>query len=326
MIACDLFRIGTVGLMAIPGVPFAALCALLICTVLLGAPFGSARSALLPEVLSPGQLRVGSAIANITHQASQVLGFVAGAAVVALLNPYRTLGIDACTFGISALITVAAVKQRRAPRRDRSKKVSVWSVSAEGFRVVFRDPRLRTLLMFGWLAGFYVVPEGLAAPYAHELGGTTFTVGLLMAAMPLGTVLGVVLLNRLVTPRTQIRVLGWLAMSSCAPLIGCSWNPPLWAVLMLFVLAGAGGAFQMVAVPAFAQLLAPATRGSAFGVAQSGLYAVQGFGITAGGAIAELTRAPMAVGLAGLLGLCAATGLAMSWIPLRSTVMAARNG
>src|SRR5919201_316074 len=75
MIACDLIRIGTVGLMAIPGMPFAALCALLFCTVLLGAPFGSARSALLPEVLSPDQLPVGSAIANITHQASQILGF-----------------------------------------------------------------------------------------------------------------------------------------------------------------------------------------------------------------------------------------------------------
>jgi MFS family permease len=327
MIASDVLRIGTVGLMAIRGVPFAALCALLFCTVLLGAPFGSARSALLPEVLSPDQLPVGSAVANITHQASQILGFVAGAAVVALLNPYRTLAIDACTFGTSALITVAAVKRRPAPRRDRgrSKRASLWSVSAEGIRVVFVDARLRTLLMFGWLAGFYVTPEGLAAPYAHELGGTAFTVGLLMAAMPLGTVVGVVLLNRLVTSQTQIRVLGWLAMGSCAPLIGCAWNPPLGAVLTLFALAGMSGAFQMAAVPAFAQLLAPATRGSAFGVAQSGLYAVQGLGIIAGGAIAESIGAPMATGLAGLVGLCAATCLAISWIPLRSEVTAARN-
>ena len=33
MIVCDLFRVGTVGLMAIPGLPFAALCVLLFCTV-----------------------------------------------------------------------------------------------------------------------------------------------------------------------------------------------------------------------------------------------------------------------------------------------------
>src|SRR5579864_3995777 len=33
MIVCDLLRIGTVGLMAVPGMPFAVLCALLFCTV-----------------------------------------------------------------------------------------------------------------------------------------------------------------------------------------------------------------------------------------------------------------------------------------------------
>jgi MFS family permease len=33
MIVCDLFRVGTAGLMAIPGLPFTALCVLLFCTV-----------------------------------------------------------------------------------------------------------------------------------------------------------------------------------------------------------------------------------------------------------------------------------------------------
>ena len=37
MIVCDLFRVSTVGLMAIPGLPFAALCVLLFCTVLTSA-------------------------------------------------------------------------------------------------------------------------------------------------------------------------------------------------------------------------------------------------------------------------------------------------
>jgi hypothetical protein len=37
-------------------------------------------------------------------------------------------------------------------------------------------------------------------------------------------------------------------------------------------------------------------------VAQSGLYAVQGLGILADGAVAQLIGAPLAVGLAGLRG------------------------
>ena len=58
------------------------------------------------------------------------------------------------------------------------------------------------------------------------------------------------------------------------------------------------------------QALRPDTRARAFGVAQSGLYAVQGFG-----------------GLAGLVGLTAATMLATSWTHLRGRLTQARpNG
>ena len=82
-------------------------------------------------------------------------------------------------------------------------------------------------------------------------------------------------------------------------------------------MAGAGGAYQVAAAAAFVQALNASTRGSAFGLAQSGLYAVQGLGILVGGAVAQEIGAPLAVGLAGLVGLTAATMLAMTWSQLR---------
>src|ERR1700678_2733301 len=245
MIACDLIRVVTVGLMAIRGLPLWGLGALLFCTVLLGAPFSSARAALIPDILPPDQIRTGSAIGNITHQASQIIG------VVALLGEYRTLGIDAGTFGISAFVAVLAVKRRPAPVRISGSRPSLWTVSADGARMVFGRAQLRILLLFGWLAGFYVVPEGLAAPYAHSIGGHTVVVGALMAAVPLGTVLGGLLIGRFVTPSTQLAGMGWLAILSCAPLIVSAWSPPLWLVLLLWVVAGMGGSFQLIAIPAF---------------------------------------------------------------------------
>ena len=69
----------------------------------------------------------------------------------------------------------------------------------------------------------------------------------------------------------------------------------------------------------------PETRASAFGVAQSGLYAVQGLGILAGGAVAQVTGAPLAVGLAGLVGVTAATMLAMNWTHLRARLIQAQQ-
>jgi hypothetical protein len=61
---------------------------------------------------------LGSAVGNISFQASQILGFVAGAAVVAVVDLYRTLGLDAVSFGISALIVVAGSRPPPLPRRE----------------------------------------------------------------------------------------------------------------------------------------------------------------------------------------------------------------
>ena len=292
MIICDLFRVGTVGLMAIPSLPFAALCILLFCAVLTGVPFSSARAALMPDVLPGDTFVLGSAIGNITYPASQILGFVAGVAVV---DPHKTLGIDAVTFGLSALIVLTGVRSRPAPGRAGAARASLWSVSADGVRIVFGSRLLLTLLLFGWLAGFYIVPEGLAAPYARSLHGNALTVGLLMAALSLGMVIGAFVISRIAAPSARIKMMGWLAVLSCAPLIGSAWSPPLWAVLVLWTLAGAGGAYQLAAAAAFVQALRPDTRARAFGVAQSGLYAVQGLGILAGGAMAQLIGAPLAM-------------------------------
>jgi MFS family permease len=292
MIACDLLRVGTVGLMAIPGMPFPALCALLFCTVLTSAPFSSARTALLPDILPGDKFVLGSAAGNITYQASQILGFVAGAALVGVLHPGKTLGVDAVSFGISALIVLFWVKARPSPWREGTTRPSLWSVSADGVRTVFGNRILLTLLLFGWLAGFYIVPEGLAAPYARSLHGGPLTVGLLMAAMPAGMVAGAFLISRVAAPSARIRMMGWLAVLACAPLIGSASSPPLWAVLLLWIVAGVGGAYQLAAAAAFVRALAPAIRASAFGLAQSGLYAVQGLGILAGGALAQADRRP----------------------------------
>jgi MFS family permease len=90
-------------------------------------------------------------------------------------------------------------------------------------------------------------------------------------------------------------------------------------------LAGAGGAYQIAAAAAFVQALRPATRARAFGVAQSGLYAVQGLGILVGGAVAQAIEASLAAGLAGLLGLNAATMLAVSWTHLRGRLIQAQR-
>jgi MFS family permease len=323
MIMCDVVRAVLVALMAIPKLPFWGLCSLLFCTVLLGAPFTAARSALLPDVLPGDKFVLGSAIGNITYQSSQILGFITGAAVVAALHPHRTLALDALSFGLSAVIISGWIKRRPAPRRGQEKRSSLLSATWHGATAVFANPVLRTLLLFGWLAGFHIVPEGLAAPYASALGGGPLTVGLLMAAMPVGVVVGAFAFGRMVRPSARMRMMGWLAMLSCAPLIGSALHPPLWAVLLLWALAGIGGAYQLAAAAAFVQSLPDDGRARAFGLAQSGLLAAQGLGILAAGAAAQAIGPEAVVALSGLLGLVAAIFLATGWTHRRGEMISA---
>jgi MFS family permease len=325
MLVCDLLRAGLVAIMAIPGIPFGVLCALVFLVVLLSAPFSAARAALLPEILEGDRYVMGSALQNMTNQAVQMLGFAAGGALIAGLGPYRALALDCATFLASALILVAGVRRRAAPALADGNLPSMWTMTRAGARLVFGDRRLRTLVLFAWLCGFYVLPEGIAVPYAAELDDGRLPVpvigGLLMAAMPTGTVLGAFLFSRFVTPSGRLRAMGWMSMLTCAPLILCAMRPPLELVLLLWVLSGIGGAYQLAANAAFVQCVPPERRGQAFGLVQSGLLAAQGVGILIGGALAQELGPEPVVALAGAAGLSVAAVLAMTWTESRTEII-----
>lgn len=288
--------------------------------VLLSAPFSAARAALLPEVLEGDRYVVGSALQNMTNQAVQMLGFAAGGAMIATMGPYRALALDAATFLGSALILVTGVRRRPAASCD-GPRPSMWTMTRAGARLVFGDRKLRTLVLFAWLCGFYILPEGLAAPYAAQLYTGTLPVpvitGLLMAAMPLGTVVGAFVFGRFVSPARRLRMMGWLAMLSCLPLVVTALRPPLAVVLAAWVLSGIGGAYQLAANAAFVQRVPAERRGQAFGLVQSGLMAVQGAGILLGGLAAERLGPEPVIALAGVMGVTCAAVLALIWTESR---------
>jgi MFS family permease len=322
MVICDLARAVLVAVMAIEGTPFVALCALLFCVVLLGAPFTAARAAVLPDVLPGDAYVAGQAINNITHQITQMLGFLAGGAIVAVVGTSQALMIDSLTFAASALILLARVRRRcPAPARAGAGRTSLWANTRDGARLIFGDPTMRTLIAFAWLCGFYVIPEGLAAPYGAALGGGPVTIGLLMSATPTGMVLGAFVFSRLVGPSDRIRAMGWMAMLSCAPLIGSLLGPPMWVVVALWVLSGAGSAYQLGANAAFVAAVPEGSRGQAFGFAQSGIMAAQGLGIMAAGAAAQVLGPERVVGLAGAAGLSVATMLTVVWSQVRGAAI-----
>ncbi|MFB4302203.1 MFS transporter [Actinomadura sp. NTSP31] len=325
MIVCDVLRACLVALMALVAMPFAGLCLLVFATVLLGTPFTAARAAVLPDVLEGDRYVAGSAINNMTHQGAQMLGFLAGGAVVAVVGAYEALAIDALTFGMSAVILVGGLRPRAAPKRRERESLGLWRGTRDGARLVFGDPVLRSLVSFAWLCAFYVVPEGLAAPYAATFDDSAVTVGVLMSAMPTGMVLGAFLFSRFVRPTNRLRLMGWMSMAACLPLVGAGVHPPLWGVVVLWAMAGMGSAYQLAANAAFVAAVPPAGRGQAFGLAQSGILAGQGIGILVGGAATQVLGPETVVALAGVMGLSVAAMLSLSWNQVRAGVITTMN-
>lgn len=313
MIVCDIARVPLVALMAAPGMPFAALCVLLFFVQLVAAPFAAARAALVPDVLPGDRYVLGTAVTNITHQAAQVLGFAVGGAVVGVVGTHNALAIDAATFAVSALVLRLGVQARPAVTGQDTERSSLLASTVAGARIALGDRRLRALIALAWLCGFYVVPEGLAAPYAATLGGHAVTVGLLMAAAPTGTVIGMLVFTRFVAPASRLRLMGPLALLSCAPLVGSAFQPALVVTLLLWTISGFGSSYQLAANAAAVAAMPASARGRVFGLAQAGILAVQGLGILIAGAAAQVLGPEPVVAIFGGAGLAVAFLLWASW-------------
>jgi MFS family permease len=315
MVGCDVVRAVLLGCMAIPQVPIWLLCVLLVLAVLTEAPFMAAESSLIPVILDGEQYVVGTGLRTITNQVAQLAGFAGGGLVIALIGARAGLALDAATFAVSAVLIMFAVKARpaAAAAAHDSAEAGVLGGLFSGLRLIFTDPRLRILLGLSWLAGLYVVPEGVAVPFAHDLDRGPVAVGLLMAATPAGTALGTYLWVRFVPTAIRSRWMGPMAAAVGVPFALCAGHPNLILSLVLWTVAGLFFGYQVQAITDFVRTVPDEQRGQAIGIGSSGLLAVQGFGILLGGAVAGIWGVNAAVASAGLLGTVLAIALSWGW-------------
>jgi MFS family permease len=319
MIACDLIRCALVLIMALPGVPLALLVALLFVVTLAGAPFTSARAAVYPDVLSGDRYVMGTAVTLITFQFAQVLGFAAGGAVVGFFGTRTSLVADAATFAASALIVRAGVRWRPAPGtlagagHHPVRLAGVAAGIAAGAKLVFGSPALRTPMLFGWLAAFYNAPEGVVTPLAHALRGGAAAVGVILAAQALGETLGAITLSRLAAPQARLRLMGPLAVLTCAVLVLFAWRPGLLVSLVILFTSGLCASYQLAANAAFVAAAPQEQRSQAFGLAQGGMSLGQGTVMILAGAAAQHHDPARVIAVCGAVGAIVAVAIAVSW-------------
>lgn len=312
MVTADLARALLVGLLALPGMPLGVQIGALFVVQLLAGPFTAARSAALPDILDGDRFTVGAGVFSGTYQLALVLGFGGGAAVVTAIGGQGALLVDAGTFVLSAGLIAAWVSAHRPPAQRPERRKAWWSSLRGGIEAIAAHREARVLLAIACLCGFYVIPEGLAVAYAARIGAGTGGVGWLLAANPVGTVIGVLLLNRL-GPDRKLRCLGPLAVASSALLIPTALAPGLAVTVGLWALSGMATAHDAITNAAFTTAVPASARGQAVGLAVACLRAAQGVGIAVAGLLAQLMPTEWVIGLAGGLGAITGLAAAVAW-------------
>lgn len=309
MVVGSALQAGFVAVMALPGMPLAAMCVLLVAVGVAQAPALAAQNGITREVFTDDDAYYRSQdIRGITTNTVMLLGLAGAGLLVAAVGSSTALFIDAGTFAVAAVLVrwFVLARPKAAPAAHTS-----WLA---GLRYVRAEPRLRTLLWLSWLVGLAVVPEGLAAPLADQLGAPKDAVGWLLAADPLGYVVGAFVLSRYVSTELRQRTIGVLATASVAILLLFALRPSLPVALTLLGLAGATGAYQITVGASFTSWVPNSVRGSAYGVARTGLRVAQGIGVAAGGALAQaIGSASGAIVIAGLAGVVLAVPATIQW-------------
>jgi Major Facilitator Superfamily len=312
MVCCDAARTVLVAAMAAPAVPLPALIALLFAATMFAAPFQSARASITPDILDGDRYALGTAVLQATALAAQVAGASAAGTAVAFLGVRAALVIDAATFAASGLLVGFGTRARPAAAGQAAAGSPLAQASA-GIRLIFGDPALRTLTLFGWLVVFYTIPEGIAAPYVASLRGGPVATGLLLAATAAATATGTALFSRLARPRQRLALMGPLAVATCATLALTALRPGLVISVAVLSASAAFGVYQLAANTAFVARLPGQQRAQAFGIASMGVIAGQGATFLAAGAAAERVTPAAVIAVAGGLGAAAALALTFTW-------------
>ena len=301
LVVCDMAQAGCVALMVAAGTNIALLLALRCCVAVVSPVFQGTRMATLADILGDGELFVlGRSLLRIVSQSALLVGYGLGGLLLIAISPRHALLVTVATFCASAALLRFGT--RRRPARASAGSALVKD-SLKGARQVLADRRVRALLLLFWVPPmFAVAPEALAAPYAGELAAGSVGLGLLMCALPVGTIAGELYAGARLGPATRERIALPLVTVTLLPYLGYVLHPGLAPALVLLLLSGAGSAYTLGLDQWFVRAVPEELRGRAMTLLTAGLMTVQGVGMALAGVVAEFAGVPATVAGAGALG------------------------
>ncbi|MFJ2163943.1 MULTISPECIES: MFS transporter [Streptomyces] len=305
-------------LLALVRMPIAASLGIVALIALATPLFSGASSRLVARWLEGDAYVLGRSLNNMASSGAQLFGLALGGAAVAVLGAHRALAVSAALYLGCAL----AVRLRLPPLEPGvSDGISGGArgdggavrASLRGAGLLLRARTVRRLMLAQWLPSAFVAgAEGLIVAYA---GGRHFAPGwyaALMGCLPVGMLIGDLLVGRLLQPPTRERLVVPLVVLMGLPLIGFAAEPGVGLSCALLLLTGSGFAYGLGLQRPFLDALPQDGQGQAFGLLGSGNMTLQGVGPACFGSVAEGIGTGGAIALAG--GAAALTaGWILSW-------------
>ncbi|MCL7379778.1 MFS transporter [Streptomyces sp. 35G-GA-8] len=287
--------------------------------------FHGASSRLVAQSLEGDAYVLGRSLNNIAASGAQLFGLALGGAAVAALGPRRALAVSAALYlgcGLAVRIGLPRLQPGEFGDTPGSARGDGGTVrtSLHGAGLLMRKHTVRRLMLAQWLpVAFVAGAEGLIVAYAGERHFAPGWYAVLMGCLPVGMLVGDLLVGRLLRPLTRERLVVPLIALMGLPLVGFAAEPGVGVSSCLLLLCGFGFASGLGLQRPFLDALPQDGQGQAFGLLGSGNMTLQGVGPACFGAVAAGIGTGGAIALAG--GAAAVTaGWILTWHPSASPV------
>ncbi|WP_405745571.1 MFS transporter [Streptomyces canus] len=200
LFGCDLVRLvlyGVIPVVWLLGPQVWLLYAVLPLCEAVGTLFAVGYVTVVRSLVGTGQLTEANGRLNATAAAAGVLGPLCAGMVAAWTGPAAAVGVNAVSFGVSALCT-AFVRFRARPVAADGERTGLWRDLRTGATFLRGHPVLRALTALLFVFSFltFGLNDLIIYHLKHDLGHGDGTVGTVMAVGALGTITGALLVAR----------------------------------------------------------------------------------------------------------------------------------
>jgi MFS family permease len=239
MVACELVQGVVVAAAALwlPSLPL--LLGLVALRAVAGQVFQPASRAAVPALVPDRDLESANAAVGIGTNGGEALGPLAAALLLPVLDVRGVLLTDAATFLVSAAL-LALLPATRRQRPEPGQHASLLADTSAGLRHLWEHRTLRTIALgyFAIVAFNGIDDVALVFLATDTLGGGESAVGLLLAAVGIGLLVGYAVLAR---PRRRVSMIPLLLAGFAVSSAGNLLTGLAWAVAAAFVVQAIRG-------------------------------------------------------------------------------------